>query len=169
VVTTRMRSVLAMLPSDRRAVLEPGVTNLDVSRATHPHGLFVARRSQRRGCSVGQKRAISSFKSADVDLVNAAGCGSAIKEYDRLLSGETGLQGDAKWFPTHAVDLSELLVSIERRAERHAIDIKIAYHDACHLAHAQAIRTEPRTLLREITGLKLHEIGDDLCCGSAGV
>ncbi len=55
-------------------------------------------------------------------------------------------------------------------AERHALNVTIAYHDACHLAHAQGIRSQPRQLLREIPGLELREIAErDICCGSAGI
>jgi glycolate oxidase iron-sulfur subunit len=67
-------------------------------------------------------------------------------------------------------DVSEFLASIEPRAERRALPLRVAYHDACHLGHAQRIREQPRALLRGIPGLELVEIPDgDQCCGSAGV
>ena len=67
-------------------------------------------------------------------------------------------------------DIAEFLVEVGPRAERHPLDVTIAYHDACHLGHAQQIRSQPRELLRGIPGLTLKEIADaDLCCGSAGI
>jgi glycolate oxidase iron-sulfur subunit len=117
------------------------------------------------------KKTIAAFKSAGVELVvvNAAGCGSAMKEYSRLLADEPGSRDDADWLATRTRDLSELLASIEPRAERHPLPVKVAYHDACHLAHAQGIKAEPRALLQAVPGLQLCEIPDEFCCGSAGI
>ena len=67
-------------------------------------------------------------------------------------------------------DVSELLVEHEPRATRHPVDMRVAYHDACHLAHAQGVRSQPRELLRSIPGVEIVEPADwELCCGSAGV
>ena len=72
-------------------------------------------------------------------------------------------------------DFSEVLAELYDRdggprAERHELPVNAAYHDACHLAHAQRIRRQPRDLLRGIPGLNLTEVGDGgTCCGSAGV
>jgi glycolate oxidase iron-sulfur subunit len=64
----------------------------------------------------------------------------------------------------------ELLASVAPRATRHPIELKVAYHDACHLAHAQQVRSQPRQLLRSIPGLTLVEPAEwELCCGSAGI
>lgn len=117
------------------------------------------------------RRTVDAFKSEGVErvVVNAAGCGSAMKEYEMLLSDEPRYKADAAWLAGHTVDLSELLVSAGARAERHPLDMKVAYHDACHLAHAQGIRAQPRALLRGIPGLELREIADEFCCGSAGI
>jgi glycolate oxidase iron-sulfur subunit len=106
---------------------------------------------------------VKVFKSAGVDrlVVNAAGCGSTLKEYQNLLGEE---------IPFTVRDLTELLVELGPAAERHPLPVTVAYHDACHLAHAQGVRTQPRALLRGIPGLELREIADaEICCGSAGV
>ena len=67
-------------------------------------------------------------------------------------------------------DATELLADAEPRAERRAVPLRVAYHDACHLAHAQGVRAQPRELLRAIPGLELLEPAEwELCCGSAGV
>jgi len=95
----------------------------------------------------------------DVVVVNAAGCGSAMKEYADL--GVTG---------PPVRDLSEWLVELGPVAPRHPVPVTVAYHDACHLAHAQGVRDAPRRLLASVPRLVLREIADgEICCGSAGV
>ena len=66
--------------------------------------------------------------------------------------------------------MTEILTEGEPRAQRHPIELKVAYHDACHLAHAQAVRSQPRDLLRGIPGIELVEPAEwEICCGSAGI
>ncbi|MEU4719297.1 heterodisulfide reductase-related iron-sulfur binding cluster [Nonomuraea dietziae] len=115
------------------------------------------------------KRTIRTFERAGVDtvVVNAAGCGSSMKEYAELLADSPEWAGRARALRT--VDLAEWLAELGPVAERHPLPVTVAYHDACHLAHAQGIRAQPRELLRGIPGLSLREIPEsDLCCGSAG-
>jgi glycolate oxidase iron-sulfur subunit len=102
----------------------------------------------------------------DYVIVNAAGCGSAMKEYRELL--ETP---DARSFSERVRDVTELLASVPARAPRGPLPLRVAYHDACHLAHAQRIREQPRELLRSIPELELLEVKAEaeLCCGSAGI
>ncbi|HEY7260243.1 MAG TPA: heterodisulfide reductase-related iron-sulfur binding cluster [Trebonia sp.] len=152
-------------------------------------------------------RTIETFEAAGVDaiVVNSAGCGSAMKEYERLFShlaepaaaGAAPAAGDAavglgeaaevspalageveggSWVTRAAAlsarvrDLAEFLAEIGPIAPRHPVPVRAAYHDACHLGHAQRITREPRSLLREIPGLELVELRDaGTCCGSAGV
>jgi glycolate oxidase iron-sulfur subunit len=99
-------------------------------------------------------------------VVNAAGCGAAMKEYGELLGTPA-----ARAFSAKVRDVSELLGSIEPRAPRRPLAMRVVYHDACHLLHAQGVRDQPRELLRAIPGLELLEVGaePDVCCGSAGV
>ncbi|MGH9104248.1 MAG: (Fe-S)-binding protein [Acidimicrobiales bacterium] len=117
------------------------------------------------------KRTVDAFWGAGVELVvvNAAGCGSAMKQYSRALSGEPGYASKADWLARQTRDVSELLVSYGTRAARHPVPAKVAYHDACHLAHAQGIRAQPRALLAEVPGIEVCELGDQYCCGSAGI
>jgi glycolate dehydrogenase iron-sulfur subunit len=115
---------------------------------------------------------IEHFEAARVDyvVVNAAGCGSAMKEYAHLLRDDPGYGARAQAFVERTRDVSELLVELGPAAPRHRLDVTIAYHDACHLGHAQGIRSQPRELLRTIPGLTLTEIAEaELCCGSAGI
>jgi glycolate oxidase iron-sulfur subunit len=117
------------------------------------------------------QRAIATFEAQDVDaiVVNSAGCGSAMKEYERLLAG-TGWAARAAALSAKVRDLSEFLAELGPAARRHPLPVTAAYHDACHLAHAQRITRQPRELLRAIPGLNLVELPDaGTCCGSAGV
>ncbi len=114
---------------------------------------------------------IASFDEQNLDaiVVNAAGCGSALKDYGTLLEDDPAWVGRAAAFSAKVRDITEYLASLEPRAPRAARDERIAYHDPCHLAHAQRIRDEPRALLSTIPGLTLVEIPQgDQCCGSAG-
>lgn len=110
-----------------------------------------------------------SRESVDAILINAAGCGSTLKEYGELFAAEPAMRERAAAFAAKVLDINEFLAAIEPTAKRHPIAKRVAYHDACHLAHAQRIRTEPRMLLRGIPELELIEIPDgEMCCGSAG-
>src|SRR4051794_9645261 len=118
------------------------------------------------------KQLIATFEPLDVDavVVNAAGCGSSMKHYAWLLRDEPGWADRAAAFTAKVRDVSELLAELGTTAPRHPLPMSIAYHDACHLAHAQGVRAQPRWLLSGIPGLELHEIAEaEICCGSAGV
>lgn len=118
------------------------------------------------------RAAIETFEAARVDqvVVNAAGCGSAMKEYGHLLRDDPAWAERAKAFSDRVRDLSELLVELGPVAPRHPLPLKVAWHDACHLGHAQGIRAQPRAALRAIPGLEVREIAEgEICCGSAGI
>ena len=111
----------------------------------------------------------------DVDAVvtNAAGCGSGMHEYPLLFAGQPE-EEQARTFAAKVMDVSLFLARLgfqpppppEPSLEA---PIPVAYHDACHLAHAQGIRAEPRQLLGQVPGLRLVEIPQgEICCGSAG-
>ena len=115
---------------------------------------------------------IDSFDAAGVEfvVVNAAGCGSSMKEYAELLADDPAYASRAQRFAASVRDVSEILVELGPVARRHPLPVTIAYHDACHLGHAQGVRSQPRELLRSIPGLELREIADpEICCGSAGI
>jgi glycolate oxidase iron-sulfur subunit len=118
------------------------------------------------------KRLIATFDAVEVDrvVVNAAGCGSAMKDYGWLLRDEPGWAERASAFAAKVVDVTEFIAGLEPVATRHPLPLTVAYHDACHLAHAQGIRAEPRALLASIPDLDVREIAEpEICCGSAGV
>jgi glycolate oxidase iron-sulfur subunit len=118
------------------------------------------------------KRTIATFEMLDVDAVvaNVAGCGSSMKEYGALLSDDQEWAERGAAFSASVRDVSEVLAELEPKAPRHPIRARVAYHDACHLGHAQGIRSQPRAVLRTIPQLELVDIPEaELCCGSAGI
>jgi glycolate oxidase iron-sulfur subunit len=116
---------------------------------------------------------IEAFDGLSLDqiVVNAAGCGSTMKMYGALLNNDPQWAGRAERFSAAVRDATETLAGLGTpRSTRHAIDLRVAYHDACHLAHAQRIRDEPRAVLAAIPGLTLVPLAEnDICCGSAGI
>jgi glycolate oxidase iron-sulfur subunit len=115
---------------------------------------------------------IAMFEQADADtiVINAAGCGSTMKEYGHLLRDDPEWADRARAFSAKCKDITEILCELSPVAPRHALPMRIAYHDACHLRHAQGIHLQPRQLLGGIPKLEIAEIAEaSLCCGSAGV
>jgi glycolate oxidase iron-sulfur subunit len=118
------------------------------------------------------KRTIDAFERANVETVvtNAAGCGSNVKEYGHLLRDDPVYAERAKVFAAKCKDISEVLAGLEPRAKRQRLKLRVAFHDSCHLQHAQGVRLQPRALLSSIPGLELAEIPEAaICCGSAGI
>jgi glycolate oxidase iron-sulfur subunit len=118
------------------------------------------------------KKLIAEFEAAKVEtiVINSAGCGSAMKEYGHLLRDDSAWSERAAEFSARCKDVSEILCELKPIAPRHPIKLRVAYHDACHLQHAQGIRDQPRRLLAGIPALEVDEIPEaSLCCGSAGV
>jgi glycolate oxidase iron-sulfur subunit len=118
------------------------------------------------------RETIARFEEHSVDaiLVNAAGCGSNMKDYGRLFADDPAWASRAAAFSARVRDISEFLAVLPPVAPRHPLRARVAYHDACHLAHAQRVRGAPRALLTGIPGLDLVEIPEgDQCCGSAGI
>jgi glycolate oxidase iron-sulfur subunit len=118
------------------------------------------------------RRMITAFEKANVDtiVINSAGCGSTMKEYGHLLRDDLQWASRAAAFSAKCKDIAEILCEIEPQAHRHPLKLRVAYHDACHLQHAQGVREQPRQLLGGIPDLEVAEIPEgSLCCGSAGV
>jgi glycolate oxidase iron-sulfur subunit len=202
------RAVVGMLTGCVQSVFFPGV-NAATARVLAAEGCdVIIPRSQ--GCCGAlslhsgrvaeaarfARQTIATFEAAGVDaiVVNSAGCGSAMKEYERLFAGlaEEGTEDEeataaaspalpgqlesGSWAARAALlssrvrDFTEFLDSLGPVATRRPVPVRAAYHDACHLGHAQRITAQPRSLLGEIPGLELVELRDPgMCCGSAGV
>jgi glycolate oxidase iron-sulfur subunit len=116
------------------------------------------------------RRNIDAFASPmDFLAVTAGGCGAMLKEYDRLLRDDPKYAQRAKEFSAKVRDITQVLVEIGLPPLKGGEPLTVTYHDACHLAHAQKVRAEPRALLAKIPGLKLVPLAEsDHCCGAAG-
>jgi len=118
------------------------------------------------------RKLIDVFERANVDtiVINAAGCGSTMKEYGYLLRHDPKYAERATAFAAKCKDVSEVLAELEPRAERHPLRLRVAFHDSCHLQHAQGVRAQPRQMLKTIPELEILEVPDAaICCGSAGI
>ncbi len=118
------------------------------------------------------RRNIASFErsGADVYVINAAGCGSALKEYGQLFHDDPAWHARALAFSAKVRDITELLDQTGIGPGLGPLDAIVTYQDPCHLAHAQRITAPPRRLLAQIPGLEIREMEESsLCCGSAGI
>jgi glycolate oxidase iron-sulfur subunit len=111
---------------------------------------------------------VDAFAGSDDPIaVNAAGCGAHMKAYGDVLADDPAWRDRARTFAARVRDLSEIARPAPSKTAR---PLRVVYQDACHLAHGQQIRKQPRALLRAIDGLTLVEIADaERCCGSAGI
>lgn len=133
--------------------------------------LFVHAGEEARAKELARKT-IDVFDQANVEtiVINAAGCGSNVKEYGHLLREDSVYGERAKRFAAKCSDISEILSELSPRAERKPLRVRVAFHDSCHLQHAQGVRAQPRLLLRQIPGMQVMEIPESpICCGSAGI
>ena len=162
-----------------------GNVNAATARVLSAHGCEVAVPREQGCCGAlsvhagrdeeGRERArrtIAVFEAAEVDYVvtNAAGCGSVMKEYGFLLSGDPDWAERAAAFSTRVRDVSEVVSELEPRGDLHPLELRVAFQDSCHLLHAQGVQFPPRTMLSRIPGLERAEPADqEICCGSAGI
>jgi glycolate oxidase iron-sulfur subunit len=120
------------------------------------------------------KRNIDTFLPAgqpgvDIIATNIAGCGAMLREYDFLLRDDPQYAERAKEFSRRVRDISEVLVDAKLPEMKHPVNATVTYHDACHLAHAQKVVSQPRALLAKVPGLRLVPLPEsDMCCGAAG-
>ena len=135
-------------------------------------GALAEHAGEEEAAMAAARKLIDAFEGAGADtiVVNAAGCGSAMKRYGHLLRNDAAYAAKAKAFGARCKDISEVLAELEPRAARGTVRLKAAYHDACHLQHAQGVRAQPRRLLQSIPGVEVREIPEsEICCGSAGI
>lgn len=118
------------------------------------------------------RKLIDTFVNLNVDaiVVNSAGCGSSMKEYEDIFKNDPAYKVKAEKLSEKTKDIMEFLSEIDIRSELKPLDIKITYQDACHIVHGQKIKDQPRKLLKKIPKLKFLEMkNSDTCCGSAGI
>ena len=114
---------------------------------------------------------IDVFGKLELDalIINAAGCGAMMKEYGELFKDDPAYRDKAERLTEKMKDVAEFVGSIPLTPPTREVRAKVTYHDACHLAHGQGVREQPRALLRAIPGLTFANLPEsDWCCGSAG-
>jgi glycolate dehydrogenase iron-sulfur subunit len=155
------RATIAVLAAEGFEVVAPELP--DCCGALELHGGEAEHGLARAQATIA---AFAGCGALDYIVANSAGCGSAMKHYGTLLGHQPAVEFSAK-----VRDITELLGSIDARATRGPLPIRVVYHDACHLSHGQGVRSAPRELLDGIPGLTLLEVATerDVCCGSAGV
>jgi glycolate oxidase iron-sulfur subunit len=135
-------------------------------------GALMVHAGEEAGALALAKKTIDVFERANVETIvtNAAGCGSNVKEYGHLLRDDPDYADRARAFAAKCKDITEVLTELTPRATRNPLQMRVAFHDSCHLQHAQGVRSQPRQLLAGIPGLELAEIPEAaICCGSAGI
>jgi glycolate oxidase iron-sulfur subunit len=178
------RGRVAMLSGCVQSVLFPSV-NLATARVLATEGFEVVVPASQGCCGALSEHSgrveeardfarslIDSFDSLSVEavVVNSAGCGSAMKEYGHLLRDDPQFAEKAARFSNSVRDFAEFLDERTQVAKYHPLALRVAYHDACHLSHAQGIKAAPRRVLGKVPGLEIVDVPDgEICCGSAGV
>ncbi len=133
-------------------------------------GALAAHTGESRQAKSFARNNLKAFpKDVDAIVTNAAGCGSGMQEYGLWLLGDSEEEA-ARNLASRVKDVSVFLTELGLKSpEPFNKPIKVAYHDACHLAHAQGVTVQPRRLLSAMEGLELVELPEsELCCGSAG-
>jgi glycolate oxidase iron-sulfur subunit len=118
------------------------------------------------------RRNLAAFERGEVDAIvtNAAGCGSTMKEYERLFAPDEPEYAKAAAFAAKVRDVTEFLAGLGLSAKLRQLAVRVTYQDSCHLLHGQKVREAPRQLLKSIPGLDFVELPySDICCGSAGI
>jgi len=127
---------------------------------------------ERDNAKVMAQRNLDAFEKAGVDviLLDSAGCGAVMKEYGELLHLDPAYAARGAAFAAKVKDVAEFLAELGIRRDFGTLNKRVTYQDACHLAHGQRVRQQPRDLLRQIPGLDYVELDfADRCCGAAGV
>ncbi len=139
-------------------------------------GALHAHTGARRQAQELARRNLDAFYEAaggrwpDAILVNAAGCGSTLKEYGHLLADDPAYAERARAFSQRVRDITEFLAGLELVPPPALPPTRVTYHDACHLLHGQGISRQPRQLLAAIPGVELVPLAEsEVCCGSAGI
>jgi glycolate oxidase iron-sulfur subunit len=178
------RGRVGLLAGCVQSVLFPGV-NLATTRVLSENGYEVVAPKGQRCCGsllihegerergkAFARKTIEVFERAEVEtvVVNAAGCGSAMKEYGGLLHDDPQYATRAATFGKKVKDISEVLAAAPINGKLGSLPLRVTYQEPCHLVHGQRVRSEPRTLIRSVPDVQFIELREsDVCCGSAGI
>ncbi|MDX2263952.1 MAG: glycolate oxidase subunit GlcF [Hyphomicrobiales bacterium] len=181
------RGCVAMLGGCAQRVLRPQINDATV-RVLNGQGVDVLL-ARGEGCCgslvlhMGREEQAKAFARANIDawwphiangsldaiVINASGCGTTVKDYAHLLAHDAAYAEKAKTVSAMAKDVTEYLAALGMDAPEIWSDIRVAYHSACSMQHAQRVNSEPRTLLRESGFAVVEPPEGHICCGSAGV
>lgn len=164
------RDTVDVLLANGCEVLTPRAQHCCGSLHAHNGELELSREMARRNID-DMERAAGPLEALDAIVTNAAGCGSHLKNYHRLLENDPAYAERAKQWSAKLKDIHEWLVEIGPVAPKAGIEpMTVTYHEACHLCHGQKITRQPREVLKLIPGLKIVELPESTwCCGSAGI
>jgi glycolate oxidase iron-sulfur subunit len=163
------RDTVDVLLANGCEVITPRMQHCCGSLHAHNGELELSREMARRNIE-DMERAAGPIEQLDAIITNAAGCGSHLKNYDRLLEQDSKYAGRAKAWSAKLKDIHEWLIRIDAVAPATEMPMEVTYHEACHLCHGQKITRQPRQILQLIPGLKLIELPESTwCCGSAGI
>ena len=126
--------------------------------------------ARERGLALA-RATIAAFDTREIEavLTNAAGCGAAMREYGEHFKDDAALRAAAKRVADKVRDVAEFVHGLPEFAPKRSFNVRVAYHDACHLLNGQGVQAQPRRLLRDIPGVDLVELHEaEVCCGSAG-
>lgn len=166
------RDTVEVLLANGCEVVTPPLQPCCGSLHAHNGELECAREMARRNIDLFEDQA-GGLESLDAIITNAAGCGSHLKHYDRLLAEDPDYAERARLWSDRVQDVHEWLVRIGIRPPRVAaqpVAQTVTYHEACHLCHGQRISQQPREVLSHVPGVTLKELPEATwCCGSAGI
>jgi len=172
------RDTVDVLLANGCEVITPGAQYCCGSLHAHNGELALARDMAKKNID-DMERAAGSLEELDAIITNAAGCGSHLKHYDDLLANDSRYAERARLWSRKIKDIHEWLVEIGITPPQTSdgsqpstlnSQLRITYHEACHLCHGQKITQQPRAILNAIPGLKLVELPESTwCCGSAGI
>lgn len=135
-------------------------------------GALHAHAGDRERAQALARQTIDCFERSAVDhvIVNSSGCGAHMKGYGHLLNDDPAYADRARRFSKRVQDIAEFLAKEPLRGPIGRVEMRLTYHDPCHVVHGQKVRAEPRKLLRAVPGITLSELNEaDWCCGSAGI
>ena len=161
------RAAIAVLAENGCEVVCPSSRPCCGALAAHFGDLEAARDLARRTIAAFEKEGLDALGAI---VVSSAGCGSAMKEYGRLLEGDPAWSARARAFAAKVKDWSEYLHKLPLEPPTGKLEMRVAYSEPCHLVHAQRISAAPRALLAAIPGVTLVPFeGQESCCGAAGL
>lgn len=107
-------------------------------------------------------------EALDAIVITASGCGTSVKDYGFMFREDVELAQDAARISGLARDISEVLAMLQPPDGPKSMGLTVAYHSACSLQHGQAVREEPKALLRAAGFVVVEPAEGHICCGSAG-